>query len=340
MKYQKNMQKIMEQLTAYKAKIDEIAVAYVAEKEKHEKELEEMKGKFTPEYIKENREKWTPRINYGEIIGLARETYEKIAMDYFNKVKLELDEYFQIPVDSGFAATVTAVKNLGVTLGNKEFELLQNAAGGFWGLKLLSELGNSRTKIEQGAELENGQAKRVEKEIKTPYTAVVLPDVENIYNALQSVKNALDIAFSSYCGEGYVLKDIVFASNKTAEETNAKLAETYGVQTQKEMLDTVTISKMANASKFFDENNASYVRFIEMMDGLAATIPKAKKKEVLTDDDKKLIDMIINPDYSTLAQVEAVKIAKADEHLAEILRLDTRYGTAVKAALGEVSENE
>lgn len=332
--YKKHMQKIVEQLTAYKAKVDEIAVAYVAEKEKHEKELEKMKGKFTPEFIEENRRNWKPKINYRGVIDLAREVHQKNAMSYFDKIKSEMDGYFEVPVDSGFAATLTAVKNLGVTLNNKEFELLQATSGGYWGLRLLNELGTSRTRTEQGAELENGQTKRVEKEVKTPYTTVGLPDVESAYDALASMKIALDIAFSSYCGEGYALKDIVFPLSEITEKTNAKLVETYGIQSQKQTLDAVTISKMASAGNFFDENNVSYTRLIEVMDSLAATMPKPKKKETLTDDNKALIDRLINPNYPTLAQDEAVKLAKTDEYIAELLELDERYSNAVKEALG------
>lgn len=340
MNYQKIMQKIMEQLTAYKAEVDEVATSYVAEKTRFEKSLEDMRGKYTPEYIEESRKNWKPKANYRGIIDLARETHRKIAMSYFQKIKSEMDGYFQIPVDSGFAATVTAVKSLGVTLNNREFELLQATSGGYWGLRLLNELGVSRTRTEQRAELENGQTKRVEKEVKTPYTTVNLPDIEKAYDSLQGVQNALNMAFDGYCGESYELKDIVFPLSKTTEETNAKLAAAYGVQPQKQTLDTITISKMASSGKCFDENYHSYKAFYELMDSLAATMPKPKRKEVLTESDRKLIDTLIDSKYESLGREQAVQIAKADEHLAEILRLDERYGVAVKTALGEVSENE
>lgn len=340
MKYQKFMKKIMEQLTAYKKEVDEMAVGYIAEKTKHEKQLESMRGKYTESYITEERRNWKPKVDYGKAVALARETRRKIAMSYFDKIKAELDGYFQIPVDSGFASTVSAIKAVGVTLNNREFELLQGASGGYWGRRLLNELAVSRTKTEQGAELENGEMKRTEKETKIPYGGVELPDIEKAYDSLQSVQNALNMAFEGYCGEGYELKDIVFPISKATEETNAKLAAAYGVQPQKQTLDAVTISKMATSAKCFDENYHSYTAFSELMGGLAATMPKPKRKETLTDDDKKLIDTLIDNRYESLAKDQAVQIAKADEHLAEILMLDTRYGAAVKTALGEVSENE
>jgi len=334
------MRKIMEQLTEYKGIVDSLSSSYLEERAKHEKELEGMRGKYTPEYIEESRRNWKPSKDYAGLIATAREKYQKNAIAYIDKIKAEMDGYFQIPVDSGFAATVTAVKSLGVTLNNREFEVLQSASGGYWGLRLLNELGVSRTKTELGAELENGQTKRVEKEVSRPYTGVELPDIEAAYNSLQSVKNAVNMAFEGYCGEGYTLKDIVFPPDRYTEETNARLASEYGIEPPKPTMDTMQITKMANATGCFNENHIVYTEFSDMMSALMATVPKPKRKETLTDDDKKLIDTIIDSKYESLAKDQAVQIAKADEHLAEILRLDTRYSREVRTALGEVSENE
>lgn len=340
MKYQKNLQRIMQELSRYKEKVDEMATAYVTEKTRFEKSLEDMRGKYTPEYIEESRKNWQPKMNYRGLIDFAREVHQKNAMSYFDKIKSELDGYFSAPVNADFASTLVAVKTLGLNLTNYEFSLLQSSSNGYMGRRLLNELAVSRTKTEQRAELENGEMKRTEKETKIPYGGVELPDIEKAYDSLQSVKNAINIAFKGYCGEGYELKDIVFPLSKATEETNAKLAAAYGVQPQKQTLDAVTISKMATSAKCFDENYHSYTAFSELMGCLAATMPKPKRKETLTDDDKKLIDTLIDSRYESLAKDQAVQIAKADEHLAEILMLDTRYGAAVKTALGEVSENE
>ena len=65
-----------------------------------------------------------------------------------------------------------------------------------------------------------------------------------------------------------------------------------------------------------------------------------ERKTTLTDSDRKLIDTLINSNYPSLAQDDAIKIAKADNRLAEILSLDERYGAGVRKALGEVSDNE
>ena len=40
MKYKKSFEEIMKQLTTYKIEVDELAIAYVTEKTRHEKELQ------------------------------------------------------------------------------------------------------------------------------------------------------------------------------------------------------------------------------------------------------------------------------------------------------------
>lgn len=334
------MKKVMEQLTEYKETVDTLAISYQSEVARREEELTGAKGKYTDEYIKESRRNWKSSKNYSGEISRSREKHQKIALAYLNQIQKELDSYFQIPVDSGFAATVTAIKALGVTPNNREFDLLQGASGGYWGRRLLNELAISRTKTEQGAELENGEMKRTEKEAKMPYGGVELPDIEKVYDSLQNVKNAVNMAFEGYCGTNYELKDIVFPMDKALEQTNAKLSETYGVQPQKPKLDNMAISRMAGSLKCFDESHRPYVVFSEMMGGLAATMPEPERKTVLTDSDRKLIDTLISPNYPSLAQSDAIRIAKADERLGEILALDKRYGAGVRKALGEVADNE
>ncbi len=341
MKYQAYMKKILQQLTEYKGTVDALATSYQLEVARREEELTGTKGKYTDSYIEEARRNWKPTKDYSGEIGMAREKHQKIALAYIDQIQKELDSYFQIPVDNGFATTITAINSLGVTLSNREFELLQGKANGYWGLRLLNQAAISRTKTEQQAELDdNNKMKRVEKEVKIPYGGVELPNIEQAYNSLQSVKNAVNTAFEGYCGANYELKDIVFPISEAQEATNVKLSEAYGVQPQKQALDNITISKMAISVKCFDENYRSYTVFSEMMEELAATMPKPERKTTLTDGEKKLIDTLINPQYPLAGQNDAIRIAKTDERLAELLMLDTRYSKSVKEALGEVSDNE
>lgn len=341
MKYQKFMKKVMEQLTEYKGTVDTLAAAYSTEKAKHEKELKSMQGKYTEEYIEESRRNWKPSKRYAEIINSEREKHQNIANAYIGQIERELNLYFSVPVNPSFASTVTALKTIGAKVSDREFQLLQDTAGGYWDRKLLSALSTSRTEKTDKVKMnDKNEPERTTVDKPIPYFGVELPNIENVYDSLQNVKNAVNMAFNGYCGMNYKLKDVVFPVDKYTEQTNAKLAETYGVQPQKPTLDNISISKMAGSLKCFDESHHSYTAFSETMQGIEAIMPQPKKKTVLTDSDRKLIDTLISPNYPALAQTDAINIAKADSRLAEILSLDERYGAGVRKALGEVSDNE
>lgn len=328
------MQKMMEQMADFKREIDDLADSYELEKQKFEKELESMKGKFTAEYVEESRKNWKPKLDYKKIIDLARKTHQTVAQNCLDELKSQLDHCFQIPVDSGFAATISAIDTLGLTLNNTEFKVLEGAANGYWSRRLLSHLGTSRTTPEQRTVIENGEPKAVDGERKTPYPYVNLPDIEKAYDSLQNLKNAVNMAFEAYCGKGYALKDIIFPPSRYTEETNAKIKQEYGINSPAPIMDTMQISKMASSVKCFDENYHCYTEFSEMMDGLMVIIPKSKKKKTLTDNDRKLIDRLIDPRFPTSAKSEAVELARLDQHLAEILSLDSRYSEVVRKISG------
>lgn len=169
-----------------------------------------------------------------------------------------------------------------------------------------------------------------------------LPNIDEIFGSLQNVRNSVNTAFEAYCGKGYVLKNIIFPLSKTIEEADAKFVAVYGVQPPKkpQALDDLTISRIANSERCFDKNYTSYTEFAKMIDSLESTIPKSKKKEYLTAEDKELIDAMIDSHYETLAKKKAVQIAKIDERLRELLVLDSRYGATIRQALGEAEENE
>lgn len=341
MKYQLFMKKVMQQLGEYKGTVDALATSYQSELARREKELTGTNGKYTDSYIEEARKNWKPSKDYSGEISKAREKHKKIALAYLDQIQKEMDGYFQVPVNPSFASTVTALKTVGAKISDREFQLLQGASGGYWDRKLLSELGVNRTKKDDKVTLNGaGEPERTAVDKPIPFTGVDLPDIEKTYDSLQNVKNAVNMAFSGYCGTNYELKDIVFPLSRETEETNAKIEAAYGVKAQPQKLDNMTISRMASSVKCFDENYRPYTVFSEMMDSLAATMSEPKRKTVLTDSDRNLIDTLISPNYPSLAQSDAEKIAKADSRLAEILLLDERYGAGVRKALGEVSDNE
>ena len=340
MKHRAFMGKVMKALTEYKGIVDDLAAAYTKEKVAFEEGLAQGVGKYTQEYMDASRRNWKPKTDYGKQLSAARQRGKKIADAYLNGIQEEMDGYFQIPVDSGFAATITAVKNMGITLNNREFSLLQDASKGYWGLRLLNELAVSRATERQVATMEDGEMKYEKREEKKPYNNVNLPDIEKAYDALQNVRNTVNMAFEGYCGEGNALRDIVFPTNKAVEETNSKLAEAYNVQPQRQTFDTMSIVKMTSAPKFFNENYPAYVELLKILDSLEETLPQPERKTELTEEERNLIDLLIDSRYPSLAEQQAVKIAKLDRRLAELLLLDERYSKEVRKALQEDRDYE
>lgn len=298
-----------------------------------------MQGKYTEEYIKQCRRSWTPKTDYASKIKSARTKHQSAATKYFDEIKKEVDVFFQIPVDSGFSSTIMAIKNLEIVPNNKEIELLQGAAKGYWNQRILHEIGVSRTKEGQRVAIENGEPKVIEGNVKIPY-ATKLPDIQGIYDALQDVKNSITIGFESYCGIGYALKDIVFPPSRITEQTNEKIGQEYKLQVEPSKPDALAISKMASSARSFNKDNPSYANFFEVMEDLATSMPEAQRKTALTDSDKKLIDILIDSKYKFSAELQAVKIAKADSRLAELLLLDERYSEEVEKALEGVANDE
>lgn len=341
MNYKKIMQKIFAELKMYKSEIDKLAADYQSERRKFDEEMDAAKGKFTESYIAESRANWKPRLDYTGLIHMARETHSKTVTRCISQLEQYLNDYFKTPADANFCATLTAIKALGVNLSNREFSLLQESANGYVGRRLLNELAVTRTKTEQAAELKDGEMTRTQKEKPIPYEGISLPNIEKAYDALQSVKNTVSTALEGYCGGRFELQDIVFPLDKAAEETSRKLAETYGVQPrQKQTLGVIETAKMATSINCFSEDYRSYVEFAKVVDGINATIPKPPKKTELTEDDRDLINSLIDYRYPNTAKEKAVEIAGKDERLRELLELDERYKDAIEKSLGEASDNE
>lgn len=339
MDYKKIMQKIIAELKMYKSEIDKLAISYQEERKRFDEEMEAAEGKFTESYIAETRANWKPRLDYAGLISMARETHARNVAKCITQLEQQLNDYFSAPADANFCSTLVAVKALGLSLSDREFSLLQESANGYVGRRLLNGLAVTRTKTEQAAKRKDGEMTSVQKEKPIPYTGVDLPDIEQVFDGLQNVKNAVSTAFGGYCGENFELQSVLFPPDKAVEDTSRKLAESYGTKPQKQTLGAMEVSKMATSVKCFDENHHAFTEFAKMMDGINATIPKPPKKTELTEDDKKLIDLMIEPQYPSLAAGKAAEIAKSDSRLAEILLLDERYGQRVREALGKETES-
>lgn len=335
MNYRKLMEQIFSELAEYRRSIDGwIVPQYLRECKMRDEKVQKMQEKYTNEYIQEYIKNWKPDTDYGELIRTAREQRYTAAKDYLDQIQQELDGYFSAPVTLDFASILTSVKALGLNLTNLEFSLLENTAKTYLDRRLLNELAITRcTEVIKAQLDESNDPKAVKANEPRPFSGIFIPDVEEIYGNFCNVKNAVDTAFTGYCGENYVLKDIIFPLSEATETANAKIETEYGIVPQKQTRNITDIIQMSGAEKCFDKNYAPYVAFIEAMDKIESIMPKPPKKTTLTNADAALIDTLIDQKYPSLAQDIAAKIAKADARLAELLLLDPRYSKAVTEAL-------
>lgn len=339
MRHQLYLKKIMNQLSEHKKTVDELAVSYLSEKNEFESELQSMQEKYSSEYIAESRKNWTPKLDYSKKLNDSRAKHQKVTTYCLDKIRGELDKIFQQPVNLAFSETVSALKKVDAKLDNQEFELLEGMAKSYWDRKILKEFALSRTQKTNTAQLGRGNnPKSVTVDKPAPYAGITLPDVGQIYDSFYGLKNAVSIAFY-YCGQDYALKSVVFPEVETAQKKNEKLEKEYGAKAEKPTLRALQVARMATAPKCFDPNHSPYKNFADTIERLEDLMPGIKSKTELTDDDKALIDAMIDSKYLSLAEMQAAKIAKANDGMAELLLLDERYKETVEAALTEVGKN-
>ena len=97
MNHKNYFEKIMEALKDYKKSVDMLIPQYQAEVNRHDAELESMRGKYTDSYIAEEKEKWKPSKNYRGLLDAEREKRSSIAEHYLELLKKNLDGYFNSP---------------------------------------------------------------------------------------------------------------------------------------------------------------------------------------------------------------------------------------------------
>ena len=71
--------------------------------------------------------------------------------------------------------------------------------------------------------------------------------------------------------------------------------------------------------------NEQEQKFSKVMDEANAILPESKIKRALTENDKRLIDTLIDPKYPSLAGAKVREIAENSPELSELFLLDSRY---------------
>ncbi len=305
MTYRKYIARITKELAEYRDAIDKLEQDYKAEQERHEKEIEEMRGKYTEQYIGEYKQNLKIIAPYAPKMSALRAKTAPIVSHYLELIEKQLNNYFNAPVRTEFANRINSIAITGLTLSNTEFRILQESANSYMERRLLNHLAENRKKEINQAELnrETGEISLKKRDIADPSVDVEVPNIEYIYNAFADYKRNVEFLLNGYSGK------------------KAELSE---------CLESGTPSYISiNADNYFRTNHEK--TFLAVMDKANSILPEFKTKRELTEQDKKLIDVLIDPKYPTLAKDTVKRISLNSPELADLFALDERYSDFVPA---------
>lgn len=302
LQYKNYLSKITEALVEYKKEIDTLAEQYAAEKERIKQKAQSMKSQWTEQYIEKYILENQPNTAYQNKMKDAREKVKPTVTHYLEMIEKSLDSYFNAPVNATFANKIMSISVTGLQLSNLEFQILKNSATTYMEFRLLNQLAETRTKKGTVIELDkNGTPRSKEVDLKAPYLYLELPNIEETYKKFAELKTSANMLLNSYSGK------------------NAEMAH---------LLDN-SVSKYAilAADAFF---RCGYEeKFVDAMEKANSILPDSKIKRELTENDKKLIDLLIDSKYPSLAHSRAKELAAESPDIRNLLVLDPRYKEAV-----------
>ncbi len=298
MKYQKNVKKISTALAKYKADVDTLEGLYKLERQKVKSEAEKMKGKWTDAYIGKYISEHNPDATFKARLQGARAEAEPIILDSLDRLQKSIDGYFNAPIKPDFANKIMTIKLSGLQLSDLEFKILQDSATSYMECRLLNQLAESRKKRGTVVELDsNGTPHSKETDVNNPYLYLELPDIEGTYKQFEDFKRTARTLLYQYSG------------------TNAEMSHLL----DKDVPNYLSVSADAFFRCGYEEE------FTKAMEKANSILPESKIKRELTENDKKLIDLLIDEKYPSLAQSRAKELAEADADIGELLALDERY---------------
>lgn len=298
MRYQKNVKKISTALAKYKADVDTLEGLYKLERQKVKSEAEKMKGQWTDEYISKYISEHNPDATFKARLQGVRAEAEPIILDSLDRLQKALDGYFNAPIKPDFANKIMSIKLSGLQLSDLEFKILQDSATSYMERRLLNQLAESRTKKGTVVELDsNGMPHSKEADVNNPYLYLELPDIEGTYKQFEDFKCTARTLLYQYSG------------------TNAEMSHLL----DKDVPNYISVT----ADAFF--RCGCEEEFTKTMEKANSILPESKIKRKLTENDKKLIDLLIDEKYPSLAQSRAKELAEADTDIGELLALDERY---------------
>lgn len=223
-------------------------------------------------------------------LNLIREKYEPLSEHYFNLLKREMNSFFKGKIDPEIVSKAQTIKAVGLNLSQKEFDILLESAKSYYDLRVLGQLAE---------------------DMKLKFDSGVndfFSDIDKAYTYYEQYKGAVSTALKYYAGENNELKECV------PPDVNGNKAELW---------------LLGSASAFMDER-ASEKMYIDTMEKIYSVLPERKVKTELTDNDRRLVDSIIDVKYPSLAGEQVKNICAYSDDLAEIFALDERYSKYVE----------
>lgn len=297
MRYANYVKKISEALAKYKTDVDTLEGLYRTDKQKVQAKADEMKGKWTDEYINQYLAEHNPDKNYKARLQGARAAVEPIVLHYLEMLEKSLDRYFNAPIKPDFANKIMAIKLSGLQLTDLEFKILQDSATSYMECRLLNQLAESRTQKGEVVELDNsGQPHRKETDVNNPYHLDV-PNLEEIYKTFENYKQSARGLLYSYSGQKAEMSHLL--DNNTPNYISVSM------------------------DNYF--RNKKDEEFTKVMEKANSILPESKMKRELTENDKRLIDTLVDSKYPSLAKDRVIALAEADADIEGLLLLDERY---------------
>lgn len=297
MRYLNYVKKISNALEKYKNDIDTLEGLYRLERQKVKEEATKMRGKWTDEYIEKYIVEHNPDASIKAKFQSTRASIEPAVLHYLEMIQKSLDNYFNSPIKPDFANKIMTIKLSGLQLSDREFQILQSSATSYMECRLLNQLAESRTKKGEVVELDNsGQPHRKETDISNPYY-LELPNLDETYKAFENYKQSAKGLLYSYSGQ------------------KAEMSH---------LLDN-------NVPNYISVSMDSYFRnkkaeeFTKVMEKANSILPESKIKRELTENDKRLIDTLVDSRFPSLAKDRVKALAESDADIESLLLLDERY---------------
>lgn len=297
MRYKNAIKKISDTLKTWKNTLDEMEKNYVKDKESVDNYAASMKGQWTDSYINQYIQQHSPDSRYRAKYAEEKAKISPTIHHYLEVLQKQIDKFFNSPVSAEFSNKITAIKLTGLQLSDLEFQLLKDSVSTYAEARLLNQLAMTRSKKTDAVKLEKGLPKTVSEDVADPYLFLNLPDIEEVYNGFENFKRTTLGLLDSYAGK------------------TAKL--NFALETEKPYFICIAMDAFVRTKS--DE------KFLEIMDKANSILPESREKKELTENDRKLIDTLIDPAFPLLAKTKVIALAECDESIADLLRLDSRY---------------